>query len=104
MWTWVIGGILLVLVVAWVFYRRFLHWPTITIGDIDGRRDYDISVIGRYPKPGFGMPAYEIIDRDGRKAIKCLKCQKTSWHPGDVENLYCANCRVFHRRAKTEEM
>ena len=34
---------------------------------------------------------YEIID-DG-KAIKCLKCNMTSYHPKDVEHRWCGNCK-----------
>jgi len=29
--------------------------------------------------------------------IKCLICERTSWYNADVQNLYCANCKVFHR-------
>lgn len=29
-------------------------------------------------------------------SITCLACGMTSHHPGDVENLYCGNCHVFH--------
>lgn len=32
----------------------------------------------------------------GRKGIKCHTCGMISWNPRDVENLYCANCQVFH--------
>jgi hypothetical protein len=31
-----------------------------------------------------------------RKAITCLKCGATSYHPGDINNRYCARCHVFH--------
>lgn len=37
---------------------------------------------------------YAIV-ADG-KAIKCLTCGRTSWHPEDVKNKYCGNCREFH--------
>ena len=37
---------------------------------------------------------FEIVE-DGR-AIKCLLCGRTSWHPKDVEHRYCGNCEVFH--------
>ena len=32
-------------------------------------------------------------------AIKCLRCGKTSHNAGDVSELYCGNCHVFHARA-----
>lgn len=32
------------------------------------------------------------------KGIKCLVCCKTSWHPKDVQNLYCGFCHAFHER------
>jgi len=28
--------------------------------------------------------------------IKCFSCQRTSWHPEDVKNKYCASCHFFH--------
>lgn len=57
------------------------------------------------------IPSYEIIfeEADPREwtprpeklvgvAIKCLRCNMTSWHPKDVEYLYCGNCHEFHLR------
>lgn len=57
------------------------------------------------------IPSYEIIygGPDPREwtprpmkgtgiAIKCLRCNMTSWHPKDVEHLYCGNCHEFHFR------
>lgn len=38
------------------------------------------------------------IAADGA-SITCLLCGKTSHHPGDVANRYCAACRVFHDTA-----
>lgn len=29
--------------------------------------------------------------------ITCLRCNKTSYHPKDVENKYCGYCHEFHR-------
>ena len=37
---------------------------------------------------------YEIVE-DG-EAIRCLKCEMTSWHYKDVEHKYCGNCHMFH--------
>lgn len=49
------------------------------------------------PERGFlDNPTYEIIDDDRGKAIKCLICGRTSWHPEDVCHRYCGACMVFH--------
>ncbi len=45
----------------------------------------------KHAKP---IKTYEIIE-DG-KAIKCLNCGLTSWHPKDVQHRYCGNCHEFH--------
>ncbi len=37
---------------------------------------------------------YEILE-EGR-AIKCLVCGLTSWHPKDIAHRYCDNCSQFH--------
>lgn len=29
--------------------------------------------------------------------ITCLKCNKTSYHPKDVQNKYCGYCHEFHK-------
>lgn len=44
---------------------------------------------------------YEIAD-DGR-AIKCLKCNRTSWHPEDVKQRYCGHCHEFHDRPEVDK-
>ena len=54
-----------------------------------------IEVIGRPPKR-----TYEIGIRDGQKFIKCLRCNMESFSTGDIDHLYCANCKVFHARNK----
>lgn len=41
------------------------------------------------PEPTF------FISRDG-KSIQCLVCGRTSRHPRDVQEKYCANCKQFH--------
>lgn len=33
---------------------------------------------------------------DGRDAISCLTCHRTSYNQGDVEHHYCGHCKVFH--------
>jgi hypothetical protein len=35
------------------------------------------------------------MTRDLRPSITCSKCGATSYHPADVEHLYCANCHSF---------
>jgi len=44
--------------------------------------------------PDHWPKTYELV-KDGR-AIACRICGLTSHHPGDVENLYCGNCHVYH--------
>jgi len=42
-------------------------------------------------------PTYDLGFQYGeRRAIRCLLCDAISWHPGDVENRYCARCHLFH--------
>ena len=43
---------------------------------------------------------YQIVDSG--KAIKCLICNMTSWHPQDIENKYCGKCHKFHSVLKDE--
>lgn len=40
------------------------------------------------------MKTYILLDHG--KAIKCLQCEKVSYHPEDVKNLYCGFCNIFH--------
>jgi hypothetical protein len=37
---------------------------------------------------------YRIVDHGN--AIKCETCGLTSWHPKDVEHLFCGMCHRFH--------
>ncbi len=41
---------------------------------------------------------HQLDRRTGREltGIRCLNCERTSWNDGDVQNLYCANCHIFH--------
>ncbi len=45
------------------------------------------------------IPSYKIELRDGFPTITCLRCDMTSWHPKDVQHLYCGNCHEFHIQA-----
>ena len=33
-------------------------------------------------------------------SITCEICGKTSYSPGDIENAYCGNCKIFHGGGK----
>lgn len=44
---------------------------------------------------------YEIFE--GERAIKCLACGLTSYHPEDVRRRYCGKCYLFHERASLYE-
>lgn len=63
-------------------------------------------LFGQKPDKKAG-PAIEVVGSirtheivEGGRAIKCLKCGMTSWHPKDVEHLYCGNCHRFHERPR----
>ena len=42
------------------------------------------------------LPPTCMVTGDGQ-AILCLRCGAWSHNAGDVANLYCARCKVFHR-------
>lgn len=45
-------------------------------------------------------PTYVVSETlDGRPAITCLRCNRVSHHPEDVDNLYCGFCHEFHAPA-----
>lgn len=53
------------------------------------------------PEPPVARPkplTYEIIPVEGMHgdAIKCLKCEMTSYNPNDALHKYCGNCHEFH--------
>lgn len=77
---WVGGSVL----VAWLLLTLYKAWA--------GSR-----VSPNVDAPTFcPIPSYEVEVKDGFPTIKCLRCHMTSWHPKDVENLYCGNCHEFH--------
>jgi hypothetical protein len=39
---------------------------------------------------------YEIVRYGPSVGIRCLLCNKTSYHPRDVEEKYCGYCHKFH--------
>lgn len=42
---------------------------------------------------------YQFVIVDGFRGIKCLRCEKTSFHPQDIYQRYCAKCNRFHEEA-----
>jgi hypothetical protein len=38
---------------------------------------------------------------DGRRNIYCLLCDRCSYNPNDVENLYCGFCHRYHEIMKS---
>ena len=87
---------------SWLFKKKpnVIRLPEdwIKAADKAEAEGVEINVIGN-PK-SFGPIGYEILVKDGARGIKCRKCQMTSWNPGDVDHLYCANCKIFHARRK----
>jgi hypothetical protein len=48
-----------------------------------------------------GPVGYEItINESGQRGILCRRCRMTSYSIGDIDHLYCANCKTFHARRK----
>lgn len=45
---------------------------------------------------------YEIVE--GGRAIKCLLCGLTSYHPKDVEHRFCGKCDLFHEDLRLQRM
>jgi hypothetical protein len=39
---------------------------------------------------------YYLGIEDGQVFILCYACDKKSFHPKDIEQLYCGNCHTFH--------
>lgn len=46
--------------------------------------------------PLWSDKTYEMVTDRGSEGIKCLRCEKVSFHPKDIENRYCGNCQEFH--------
>ena len=42
------------------------------------------------------MRTFQIIEKNGQKGIICLVCDKISYHPKDIMNEYCHNCKQYH--------
>ena len=46
--------------------------------------------------PLWSKVTFELVtDRDS-PGIKCLRCERTSFHPKDIEHRYCGYCCEFH--------
>lgn len=41
-------------------------------------------------------PSFELVNNDTETGIKCLYCGLTSYNPTDIEQRFCANCKVWH--------
>lgn len=39
---------------------------------------------------------YQVVVADARIGIKCLLCGLTSWHPMDLQELFCGKCSRYH--------
>lgn len=39
---------------------------------------------------------FVVSERMHQKGIKCLTCNRTSYHPEDIKNLFCGFCNKFH--------
>ena len=37
-----------------------------------------------------------ILHPNGRRALRCMKCGLTTWHPYDVRYRYCGYCHTWH--------
>ena len=46
--------------------------------------------------PLWGDKTYEMVTDRGSEGIKCLRCDMVSFHPKDIEHLYCGHCEEFH--------
>lgn len=42
-------------------------------------------------------PTYSIEGPPGEKFILCHICKSASWNPNDIEDKYCAKCKMRHR-------
>jgi hypothetical protein len=48
-------------------------------------------------------PRFVLMEIDGRRAIRCKTCGKTSYNPTDAREGYCGFCHVFHLDPKPPE-
>lgn len=46
--------------------------------------------------PLWSLKTFELVEDRGVKGIKCLRCNRTSFHPEDVANRYCGYCHEYH--------
>lgn len=57
-----------------------------------GRRE-----IIKSPPPVLGGEGYQLGSNDnGEPWIQCLKCGRKSYHPKDIQMLYCGYDHIFH--------
>jgi ribosomal protein S27AE len=56
-----------------------------------------------WPAPSF--PCHNTVDyspytiAENGRSITCHRCGRTSYSQGDVDNLYCGKCKIFHEDA-----
>lgn len=48
------------------------------------------------PAPKFSTDGYKYGIQAGQLYIQCLTCNKKSFSMGDIHNLYCGHCHLFH--------
>lgn len=51
--------------------------------------------VERYPTSERGR-TYVVRVTPLGECIQCLRCGMASFHPGDVDNRYCASCKQWH--------
>tara|TARA_Y100000310_G_scaffold194428_2_gene194407 strand:+ start:3674 stop:4105 length:432 start_codon:yes stop_codon:yes gene_type:complete len=70
--------------------------------DIGGSRGAQKETLRPDPKklggfdPLWSQKTYELVEDRGSPGIKCLRCNRTSYHPEDVRQRYCGYCHEFH--------
>jgi len=47
--------------------------------------------------------SYKLIKKGNKVGIMCLRCDRISWCPDDVEYKYCGNCHKFHEEEAEAE-
>lgn len=82
--------------------RGGLAWLLAVAADISRQMENEVFTPAMTGIEG-QSPTYTTGRTAERVFITCRRCGMTSWHPKDVENLYCANCHQFHNRDGGQE-
>ncbi len=48
------------------------------------------------PPPRISTDGYKYGLQAGQLYIQCLTCKRKSFSQGDIHNLYCGHCHLFH--------